>query len=190
MKLVTVVRCLLNFILLPSVLMISGCALHDDRPIIIKPETTPQDYRMLTAQQMIKQLRSQDIGIIITGESVRIIIASNKLFNNRSANLNWEAPHLLASIAKLLQQYEIISMRIGGYANYEQNEKLNWALSKRQAEVIVSELNAQGLDTRLLYAVGNGLHYPLINSSNMVINNRIEISFQYVPMSMSVRAKP
>src|SRR5262249_47825333 len=117
------------------------------------PETLRREkiaqYRVLLMQQ----------GVLVeqVGETMRIIIPSDRLFNPHSANVNpIEGRHILGFVAKLMVMLETTSAEVSGYTNIEFSPQLDFALSKRQAEVVLDYLWFGGIDSRLLYAVGYG----------------------------------
>lgn len=166
-----------------TALLLTACmGGHHIQPYLLSPAPTNGQIKLAQASLIINELK-HDPAVEYTqvGETVRIIVFSDALFNPRSANIRDCAT--LDRIAKLMLMLETMTAEVGAYTNSEQicNLGLNMALSKRQADVVAEYLWAKGLDTRIMVPRGYGDSQPLSRFVGDAINRRIEIKFQYIP---------
>lgn len=161
-----------------SLLLLSACAAKQ------QPVGDPEYRRSVKVAAIERSLENKGVNVIHVGQTVRLTILSDALFNPRSANFNSRAAGILNTVAQLMLILQSTSAQVAGYTNTEYSEQINRALSARQAQVIVDYLWSRGVDSRLLYAVGKGSQSPLTSSSRAGegINRRIEIQFQYLPL--------
>lgn len=165
--------------LLLMLLLLTSCS-HSPRAYIWSPAPTTGQIKMAQASVIISEIkRDRAVEYIQIGETVRIIVCSDALFNPGSANFKETAS--LDRIARLMLMLETTSAEVAGYTNEKGICPLNRALSKEQAEVVAEYLWSRGLDARILFAKGYGGAYPLSGLREAAINRRIEIRFQYIP---------
>lgn len=125
---------------------------------------------------------------------VSIAIPSKALFKTASAELSEEAKTILDKIAKQIsakgtvQSVEITghtdSRKLGNHPQYADN----WALSSARAASVASELEAAGVERRLLISSGYSSTKPLFPEydekgqaliTNMAKNRRVEIKVKF-----------
>ncbi len=153
-------------------------------PIVVvskDPETLRREkiaeYRVLLMQA----------GVLVeqVGETMRIIIPGDGLFNPHSANISpFYGMPTLNLVARLMVMLETTSAEISGYTNTEFSPQLDQVMSKRQAEVVLDYLWLRGIDSRLLYAIGFGCRRPLAADPVSWANRRIEINFRFFPLGL------
>lgn len=171
--------------ILPAVMMallLPACGTQKKPPVVMGD---PEYQRSLHVTALEQQLKSQGVNVVQVGQTIRLTILSQNLFNPYSANFNSNAPSILNTVAQLMLILQSTSAQIAGYVNTEYSAQVNRALSARQAQVVEDYLWSRGVDTRLMYAVGKGTKESLTFPSGGQrgdINNRIEIQFQYLPL--------
>lgn len=141
-----------------------------------------------TRQAQIQAMRAAGVKVFLYGETVRLVLPSDRFFAPRSANLNDESNSVFNTMSQYIRSYKTVDIRVTGYSDNRAivNAPKNFqdALTARQAEEIVSELWDLGINTRLLYAVGKGNDDPVAwngSSEGRSINRRVEISFRFYP---------
>lgn len=142
-------------------------------------------YPPLTHQQrLILAVQADGVQFINVGQTVKLVLGSNWLFNPRSANFNPKTLWILSEVAGLMKTYDMVETQVTAYTDAIGNAQHNQALSTRQAQVVASYLWKAGLQNRMIYAVGFGETRPVATNryaSSRVANNRIEIKFRYIP---------
>ena len=164
------------FGILVTVLLLIGCAPQPQVTAAVTPEST-----RATLQQT---LENNGVQVIRVGETVTLVLSSDIFFNTDSANLSPAAAAMLDVVADYLNQFSIVKVAVSGYTDDAGALKRDEALSTRQAEVVSDYLSSQGVDPRLLVAVGYGQEHTVASNLTAVgrsLNRRIEISFRYLP---------
>ncbi len=140
---------------------------------------TPAALRQITCT-----LRHQAVQVVRVGEDMRVIIASDRLFNPNSANFNYEYLAVLKAVGVLMQCYDKEHVLVEGYTDCCGCEARNEKLSLAQANKVAKYLWEHGSDSRLLTTKGYGSLNPIANSNNYygrARNRRIEIIFRDYP---------
>jgi len=174
-------RCLLiAIVLLP---LLAGCA---SKP---KPQN-PEVNRSIEVVRLSQKLEASGARVIQTGQTMRILLSGDKLFNPHSANLTSVGSKTLNVLSQLMMQLETTSVQVSGYTDVEPTQLQNKALSTGQAQTVADYLWSKGVDARLLYSVGYG--YADKTSAGMPgnfakgTNRRVEVQFQYLPLLSSL----
>jgi len=167
---------------------VAACAHQPETPQAPKKPAAHKLSSNQLQQKYIKTLSYDDVQAVQLGETLRLIIPSDHLFNPDSANLQGDYRSTLVNIAKLLKTYNKVNVQVVAYTDNHSDRKRKIALTTRQAEVVSSFLWKQGIDARLLYSEGYGYLNP-VDSNNTaegrINNRRIEISFQFHPETKS-----
>ena len=152
-----------------------------------------EDPEVIRSAQIIKlsqTLQASGARVIQTGQTLKIILPSDRLFAPHSANFVRASSAMLNTVYRMMAILETTSAQVAGYSDAEPDALRNKALSIRQAELVADYLWAKGLDARLLYAVGYGSQGGASagppKSLGENANYRIEISFQYLPLLTSL----
>lgn len=168
-------------------LLLSACAPQETGPKG-PPVANAEDLRRQQVSTLIQKLESNDVQVIRVGETMRIILPSDELFNWRSANFNPKyAPHTLALLAHLMAMLETTSGEVSAYTNCLPTHALNKSLSEQQAQRVLDDLWRRGVDARLLFAVGEAFSDRVVFPGSMLDpsqNRRVEIEFRYIPPSV------
>lgn len=162
---------------------VAGCAKS-------KPKATKTTAEL--RQGYINQLRAAGVRVIVLGETVRLVLPNDRLFNADSANLQSDRSRVLNATARLIRSYDTTDVRVVSYSDNRflsgAPAKRKQALTARQAQVVASYLWSKGIDTRLLYAVGAAQRNAIATNTTARgrdLNRRIEISFHFYPKQNS-----
>jgi len=151
-----------------------------------KPPPAPLTLEQIR-QSYIKRLSDNGAQVIKVGQTIRVVLLSDYLFNPRSANIQNDYRPVLRTLARLMNTYVKVNVKVAGYTNTGHNLKHEQALTTRQAQVVAKYLWLQGIDARLQYAVGRNQQNPVAWNGNVLgrhLNRRIEVSFQFYPKTV------
>jgi intracellular multiplication protein IcmN len=150
----------------------------------------PEIARSSKMAQLSQQLEKLGIRVIQAGQTMRVMLPSDKLFNPHSANFTRAATPMLNTLAQLMATLETTSVEVAGFTDVEPSAMQNNALSTRQAQLVADYLWSRGVDARLLYAVGYGSSHltspGLPGGFKNSANRRIEVKFEYLPLLSSL----
>jgi len=148
---------------------------------VAKPQTIEQKRSAIA-----NQLRSYGAQVIILGETIRVVLPSDKLFNKSSANVKNKA--FLKVLAQYLNAYRTVDIAVDGYTDNKRlvgrPQNFQQALTAEQARVVIDYLWSRGVDTRLLVAEGQGDRNAVAwngSEAGQAQNRRIEVSFRFYP---------
>ncbi len=167
-------------LILLGILLLSACSREKVIRFYITPTPVPEQIKQEQAPGLMEQLRQQGVGVIQVGETMRIVLTSDQIFNPHSANLSARAK-VLDTVACLMLLLQTTSAEVGGHTNAGSSYRVDQALSEQQAQVVADYLWTKGLDTRLMYTKGYGASHPLSANSSSPVNRRVEIRFEYIP---------
>lgn len=134
---------------------------------------------------LVDRLENRGAKVFVLGDHVLIVLPSNKIFDDTTPNIRVTSYSTLNLVAELIGNYVNMSVTVAAYTNGGAPSQVALALSKQQAERVAKYLWKQGVNTRLLYAVGYGDSRPVTRSSqswNCSENYRIEITFEKLPV--------
>lgn len=132
----------------------------------------------------IAYLTQHGVKIIHVGETITVVLPSDKLFYPDSANLNPCYIPVLKVASDFIFCYEKMTVRIGAYTDCMCSPFRNSVLTQAQAQTIAKTLWCNGIDARLLFAVGYGSDFPIAANGTCqgrMQNRRVEICFRYIP---------
>jgi len=124
------------------------------------------------------------VKVIHVGETITIVLPSDKAFYPDSANINPCFIPVLKAVSEYVFCYEKINIRIAAYTDCQCSPFRNQVLSQAQAQTIAKTLWCNGIDARLLLAAGYGSDCPIANNATCLgrsQNRRVEICFRYIP---------
>lgn len=134
--------------------------------------------------QAILELQKYNVQVIMLGETIRVVILDDYLFQPGSANIYKDYNHVLKTVTQLLNSYDLADVKVSGYLDNRLPDAVAESLSTRQAQVVADKLRYYGINTRLLYAVGYGVANPVDwngSEKGRNLNRRVEISVSYYP---------
>ncbi|MCD6046809.1 MAG: OmpA family protein [Gammaproteobacteria bacterium] len=154
--------------------LISACA---KQPFSSLDCCSPQDTPSVT-QEQLNDFAAQGVTVMPKGDTLRIILPTDKFFKTNLVTLKDNKKVVLANIAQLLKGYGNASVKVMGYTDTIGNQEDNKNLSFGRAQAVLAYLWSQGLDAEHLYSVGLG-GKQLVADPNDVLanaaNRRIEI---------------
>lgn len=136
-----------------------------------------------TLAQALAALQQQGVQVIQTGETFVVVVPSDQLFNENSANFRDDSILILEPLAYFLRAYETTLITVNGYTDDANSARWNQILSEQQARRMVADLSERGLDARMIIARGFGAARPVADNtipSHTWWNRRIEIKFRAV----------
>lgn len=144
------------------------------------------DDREITSQhqQLIERLRANGVQVIVLGDQISLTFPSERVFIGQTPASISSYNTVLNRIALLLRDYEKISVKVAAYTDAQECSERSLALTRAQARRIASYLWEQGVDARLLVAVGYGQTNPIASNSTAsgrALNRRIEITLRQLP---------
>ncbi|MBX3708610.1 MAG: OmpA family protein [Gammaproteobacteria bacterium] len=131
------------------------------------------------------QLQNRGATVVVLGDQILIVLPSARIFNAMSARIKPDAYSTLNLVARYINGYTKMLVKVAAYTNALGSSDVNLSLSQEQAQNVAKFLVACGLDARILYAVGYGGTH-LVQKNSYVWegsdNYRIEITLekQYV----------
>ena len=131
----------------------------------------------------IAYLTQHGVKIIQVGETITIVLPSDRLFYPDSANFNPCFLPILKVASDYIFCYEKISVKIGAYSDNNCSPFRNQILNQAQAQAVAKALWCNGIDARLLVAVGYGEALPIASnatSEGAYKIEEIEICFRYI----------
>ncbi len=131
--------------------------------------------------QQAKELRQNIPGATVTrvGEGIAVTFASGLLYGFDSDVVRSESAGNLRSLAASLGKYPQTDLMIVGHTDAVGSSEYNQALSQRRAAAASNYLEAQGVNTARLKAVGRGETEPLSandTEGGRQGNRRVEIA--------------
>jgi outer membrane protein OmpA-like peptidoglycan-associated protein len=132
----------------------------------------------------IAYLIQNGVKILHVGETITVVIPADKLFYSNSANLHPCFREVLKVASEYVFCYEKENVRIAAYTDSRCQALRNRVLSQAQAQAIANALGCNGIDARLIYAIGYGSEFPIASNATEIgqaQNRRVEICFRYIP---------
>ena len=161
-----------------AALFLTACA--KKTPAKLKRKAPPTLAQ--TRRNYIEQLRANGVQVIKLGQTMRIVVLADYLFNPDSANIQRSYRPVMLTLARLMQTYDKVTVKVAAYTSAGNNIKRAQALTTRQAQVVASYLWSRGIDARLTYALGFNQQNPVAWNGDAMgrhFNRRIEISFRF-----------
>jgi outer membrane protein OmpA-like peptidoglycan-associated protein len=132
----------------------------------------------------IAYLTTHGVKIIHIGETFTLVLPSDKVFYPDSANITPCFLPILKVASDLIFCYEKIGVRVAAYTDCCGMPRRDDVLTVAQAQAIAKILWCNGIDARLLTAVGYGSAFPIASNATCLgraQNRRVEICFRFIP---------
>lgn len=131
---------------------------------------------------IIRELQKQDIQYVSYGDTMSLIIPTDKYFLINSPRLREVYYPGLNNIVRLLKNYPNTPFYVAGFTDDVGTRKHQQLMSQAQADAIITFLWANGIKSYQLKAEGYGSNYAV--SDNFLIhgsaqNRRVEIQWFY-----------
>ena len=111
-------------------------------------------------------------------QALLVRVPSEVLFERGSSALTAQGTQKVRDVAQVLRDYPDSDVYVRGYTSSEGDDKTNFELSQRRAEVVRNELAAAGVSTSRLYAQGMGSSNPMASNDSeagRALNRRVEL---------------
>jgi outer membrane protein OmpA-like peptidoglycan-associated protein len=135
---------------------------------------------------VIRDLQNEDIEFIEYGDTMTLIVPTDRYFEINSPRLNDLNYEGLNNIVKLLKLYPCSTIYVAAFSDNVGSHKHKMRLTQEQAEMMLTFLWANNIPAQRLHPDGFGDHYAI--ASNQLIrgsamNRRIEIQWVNSPQT-------
>ncbi|MFC3908166.1 OmpA family protein [Legionella dresdenensis] len=143
----------------------------------------------LNMKKVLRDLQREDIQVIKYGDTVTLIVPTDRYYTFNSPRFNEICYRGLANIVNLIRMYpQCNTVYIAGFTDDIGSRKHKNMLSQAQAETMLTFLWANGIQAHRLNAEGYGDKHPV--SDNKIIhgsaqNRRLEIQWTCEPVNNS-----
>jgi outer membrane protein OmpA-like peptidoglycan-associated protein len=130
------------------------------------------------------ELEGTGVSVTRIGDNITLNMPGNVTFALDSADLNPAFFEVLASVARVLAEFDKTVVEIAGHTDSTGTEQYNLGLSERRASSVVQYLVSQGIDGLRLIRLGLGEAYPVAGNASAEgrqHNRRVEITM--VPLT-------
>jgi outer membrane protein OmpA-like peptidoglycan-associated protein len=137
-------------------------------------------YMDRQAKDMEKVVERQD-RVERDGETLRVSLASDVLFDSGSAKLRPGAQDKLSHVAEVLQRYPRTRVEIVGHTDSRGSEASNQSLSEHRAAAVKDVLVRDGVDASRITTRGAGELRPVSTNDTLegrAMNRRVEMVVQ------------
>lgn len=161
-----------------------SCSSNTDQPDQITHYKTPVQKPCIIPTNLANNALGQlGIQVIQIGNNIRIVIPSDKVFYDRSAEIRDTAYPALDELASTLSPYQYRRMVVAGYTDELGTYHRDQVLSLHQAQNLITYLWTKGISHDCLTPIGIGKDDAQTVASNRSIegkaaNRRIEITFR------------
>lgn len=130
------------------------------------------------------KLENRHVQVIVLGDQILIVLPSSLLFYENSSNLRADAYETLDMVNQYISRYPNMSVKVAAYTSAAEPESVARVLSQQQADKVARYLWNRRINTRLLYAEGNGgSKLVTANVADWSSDNyRIEITLEKLPV--------
>jgi len=114
----------------------------------------------------------------LSGDALKIGIASDVSFDLNSAQMRPEAMNTYTKIASILKDYDKTVIHVVGHTDTSGSDSHNQGLSERRAAAVASYLSSQGVLASRVRQEGRGEREPLVRTGDNVKeprNRRVDI---------------
>jgi outer membrane protein OmpA-like peptidoglycan-associated protein len=135
-------------------------------------------YYMDRQKKDMEQVLARQDRVEREGETLRVALASDVLFDSGSARLQPGAEDKLRDIARVLQQYPRTDIEIVGHTDSRGTEGSNQSLSERRAAAVRDVLVRDGVDPGRITVRGEGEMRPVATNDTpegRALNRRVEL---------------
>jgi outer membrane protein OmpA-like peptidoglycan-associated protein len=134
-------------------------------------------YMDKQAKEMEEVLARQD-RLERDGESLRVSLASDVMFESGSARLQPGAADKLAELARVLDRYPRTRVDVVGHTDDRGTEAVNQPLSERRAAAVADAMVRAGVEPRRISTRGLGESRPVAGNetaTGRAMNRRVEV---------------
>lgn len=129
--------------------------------------------------QLRAELEGTGVSVTRIGENITLNMPGNVTFATDSSDLSPAFFDVLASVGKVLGEYDQTVIEVAGHTDSTGSESHNQSLSERRATSVASYLQTQGVSNQRVITVGMGELRPVADNSSSAgrqANRRVEIT--------------
>jgi len=129
--------------------------------------------------QLRAELEGTGVSVTRIGDNITLNMPGNVTFATDSSDLSPAFFDVLASVGKVLGEYDQTVVEVAGHTDSTGSESHNQSLSERRATSVASYLQTQGVSNQRVMTVGMGELRPVADntsSSGRQANRRVEIT--------------
>lgn len=129
-------------------------------------------------EKLREELRNSGVKIERVGDEIRLNMDQSITFDVDSAQIRSGSYSVLASVAKVLKEFDKTMIDVTGHTDSDGSESYNQALSERRARSVAQEIVSKGILPERLLIAGYGEMRPIASNSTAAgkqANRRVEI---------------
>ena len=133
---------------------------------------------------LLEKLHANRVLLVQQGQRYRFVLSADDFFFTQSPRMNIAFEPVLDMIAQVIKDIPSVGVEVAGYTDDLGSKQKKFALTQMRARHVANYLWEQGVDTRVLSAVGYGDANPVArndNNKSRKMNRRIEINLQSLP---------
>ena len=136
-------------------------------------------YMDIQAAKLRQELVSTGVQVQQNGNQILLIMPGNVTFGTNQATIQPQFEPVLASVAKVIKEYNKTKVQIIGYTDSTGSVATNNALSLRRANAVSNFLRLHGVDINRIIVDGLGPQNPIATNATAAgreQNRRVEIT--------------
>jgi outer membrane protein OmpA-like peptidoglycan-associated protein len=125
------------------------------------------------------ELQGTGVSVTRIGDNITLNMPGNVTFATNSSDLSPAFFDVLASVSKILIEYDQTVVEVAGHTDSTGSDAYNQALSERRSASVSQYLQSQSIDPQRLISVGLGESMPVADNatdSGRQLNRRVEIT--------------
>jgi outer membrane protein OmpA-like peptidoglycan-associated protein len=129
-------------------------------------------------EKLREELRNSGVKIERVGDEIRLNMDQSITFDVDSAQIRSGSYNVLASVAKVLREFDKTMIDVTGHTDSDGGENYNQALSERRARSVAQEIVSKGVLPERLLIAGYGETRPIASNTTAPgkqANRRVEI---------------
>lgn len=139
-----------NITFLFMILILQGCKNKKIEVISAPAKNYAEIVGLKESFNNMLNLERDGLDFVQYGEEVRVIIPTDKLFENKSTKNTKSLQDITKSIVELVNQWPIHSLEVASFDDTD--NKKDSVLATQRGQIIVSWLNVYGIDVPLVYS--------------------------------------
>jgi outer membrane protein OmpA-like peptidoglycan-associated protein len=135
-------------------------------------------YMDVQEAKLREQLERTGVSVTRVGDEIVLNMPANVTFEFDRADLKSDFFDVLASVARVIKEYEKTMVEVSGHTDTTGPEAYNQQLSERRADTVARYLVAQGVLPLRVFTQGVGEHKPIASNATAegrARNRRVEL---------------
>jgi outer membrane protein OmpA-like peptidoglycan-associated protein len=132
-------------------------------------------------QDLRRALLGTGVQVRRTRDGVQLVMSSDVVFANNSANIKSSLYPTLDSVGLVLRKYNNTNIVVSGFTSNTGTPEYNQSLSERRAASVGAYLESQGIDPHRIFTQGYGERYPIASNATAqgsALNRRVVITLR------------